>query len=351
MKPSLNFKASPADSRDFIVKPRTSPNQPKVLDLSEKCTSVKDQRQIGSCTAFACVGMIEHFLKSNGVMIPDDLLSELFLYYNTRVLIEDSDPSDDSGAYLRSVLKAMQRYGVCLEKSWPYRDTLSALSTRPNQTCYQEGQNYQVVKYASVPTTGKATLRNSLTDMKALLASGKSFVGGVILYSNYSRNVKGVIPLPRGSLVGGHAVLFVGYDDTKQLLKFKNSWGLAWGDRGYGYLPYNYVLSGNVCDVWTIYGQEYANKEVGSVGAVIPPSIRQSVLDRHLNTIMTALAQYDDDSGKPAVMVERLVMKLKTLIQSDANNSMILSTDLRDLIAMIDGMVSVAKNVKSKMKI
>ena len=53
----------------------------------------------------------------------------------------------------------------------------------------------------------------------------------------------GVIPYPANpdEMLGGHAVCAVGYDDSKQLVKFKNSWSFAWGQNGYGYLPYKYI--------------------------------------------------------------------------------------------------------------
>jgi C1A family cysteine protease len=39
---------------------------------------------------------------------------------------------------------------------------------------------------------------------------------------------------------GGHAICAVGYNDKEKLIKFKNSWSYLWGDKGYGYLTYDY---------------------------------------------------------------------------------------------------------------
>ena len=41
----------------------------------------------------------------------------------------------------------------------------------------------------------------------------------------------------------------VGYDDTTRLVKFKNSWSPYWGDNGYGYLPYQYIVD-FLWDAW-----------------------------------------------------------------------------------------------------
>ena len=62
-------------------------------------------------------------------------------------------------------------------------------------------------------------------------------------------------------------MLAVGYDDdhdngdggAKGAIQFKNSWGLAWGDAGYGWLPYNYVLNGLARDFWTVFHADWLN--------------------------------------------------------------------------------------------
>jgi len=68
------------------------------------------------------------------------------------------------------------------------------------------------------------------------------------------------LPLPGAneSIVGGHAVLAVGYDDTTQLFTFRNSWGAAVGDKGYFYMPYAYLTNSSLAnDLWTIRGMSH----------------------------------------------------------------------------------------------
>ena len=61
------------------------------------------------------------------------------------------------------------------------------------------------------------------------------------------------LPQPSESVVGGHAVVCVGYDDSRQAFIIRNSWGAGWGEAGYGFMPYAYMLDGGLAaDFWTI---------------------------------------------------------------------------------------------------
>ena len=65
----------------------------------------------------------------------------------------------------------------------------------------------------------------------------------------------GVVPMPAPGeqVVGGHAVLAVGYDDSAQTFMVRNSWGTGWGQAGYFTMPYAYLTTrGLSSDFWTI---------------------------------------------------------------------------------------------------
>jgi C1A family cysteine protease len=54
-------------------------------------------------------------------------------------------------------------------------------------------------------------------------------------------------------MLGGHAVLAVGYDDNAQRFIVRNSWGRRWGIAGYFTMPYAYLADDNLAaDFWTI---------------------------------------------------------------------------------------------------
>jgi C1A family cysteine protease len=214
---------------------------PPIVDLRSWCSPIEDQGQIGSCTANALVGCLEFLENKNKWDFTD--LSRLFIYYNERFL-EDTI-SQDSGATLRDGIKVLKNFGVCAEKIWPY--TQSRLFTKPTATAYKSALENRISSYERL---------TNLNDFRDCLAQRYSFVFGIEVFEAIeSADVKktGLIPMPRvyEKKLGGHALVAVGYDDNKELLMVRNSWGTDWGVGGYGWIPYDYLRSYGA-DFWVI---------------------------------------------------------------------------------------------------
>jgi C1A family cysteine protease len=316
----LNYKKAPVDSRDYLIKYPSMPftlnnNLPQQVDLSASCTSVKNQGEVGSCTAFAGVGLAEFNYHKNNQSVSQDILSEKFLYFATRVDVAKWPLNEDSGAYIRDCMKALVKVGVCLENTFPYLrpgETASQYADVPPPSAYSEAKQYTVSRYANVST--EVDPNKVLNDLKCLLKDNYSFMAGITCHENFFNDEKGVIPAPQGEVIGGHAVQFVGYDDTKQLLKFKNSWGSDWGDNGYGYLPYSYILNRKVMDIWTIISSQFNENPF----EVIVPQIREDEIVKRLNSILKRLSEV----SIPTVIQE---------IKQDPNNSLLTNDDVQRL--------------------
>ena len=94
--------------------------------------------------------------------------------------------------------------------------------------------------------------------MRGCLAAGFPFVFGFTVYESFESDAvaqTGMVPMPGSTeaVKGGHAVVSVGSDDNRRLFYVRNSWGSSWGDNGYCYMPYEYLLSAHLAnDFWTI---------------------------------------------------------------------------------------------------
>lgn len=219
---------------------------------------VEDQRQLNSCTAHAVVGLVEYLVR---VQHTDSLdLSRLFLYNTTRRLM---GWSGDRGATIRDTIRALAAFGVPPEEFWPYdpghfdadpKSFVFAYATSYKALTYFRLDGYDAGSHRLAMSAGRATLER----LKIMLDAGYPVAFGFPVYTCI-RDSRPEIPNPSplDRLVGGHAVLAVGYDPKRNSVKIRNSWGSSWGDNGYGWLPYEYFENELAVDLWTVFHQSW----------------------------------------------------------------------------------------------
>ncbi len=154
----------------------------------------------------------------------------------------------DSGAPLRDGIKTVAKAGDCPESLWPYNHTKFA--EKPPELCYAQAKKYRAVQYKR--------LNRKAEQLKGCLASGYPFIFGIKAHQSLqspevAKTGHESMPAQGDKPIGGHAVLAVGYDDSKQWFIVRNSWGDSWGMNGYFTLPYAYVLDEDLAlDLWTL---------------------------------------------------------------------------------------------------
>lgn len=241
---------------------------PSSVDLRRWCPPVEDQGGIGSCTANAGAGMVEYY--ENRAFGRHLDASRLFLYKVTRNLAQ---LQGDSGAYIRSTMGALVLFGVPPEKYWPYTDKDPEFDQEPSVFCYSFAENYKGIKYFRHDPSDLSKVE-VLGSVRKSLAAGIPSMFGFTVYSSISQaKGAGRIPFPtmNDRVLGGHAVVAVGYDDkmeiknadsdvsTQGALLIRNSWGEGWGHSGYGWLPYEYVLKELSVDFWSMLKQDWVD--------------------------------------------------------------------------------------------
>lgn len=245
----LHSKVEPVMSRVNILSAL-----PPLVDLREWCPPIEDQGQIGSCTAQAGVALFEYF--QNRVYGTHTDMSRLFVYKTTRNLLRWTG---DTGAFLRTTMGAMRLFGAPPESFWPY-DT-SRFDEEPPPWLYSMAKEYQAVNYVRLDTVKGQELIDRL---KSYAWAGFATMFGFTVYNSiYRVGGDGMIPIPTAQdyVVGGHAVVIVGYSDNRQAFLIRNSWGRGWGADGYGWMPYEYILKGLASDFWTLISAEWVDTQ------------------------------------------------------------------------------------------
>jgi C1A family cysteine protease len=166
-------------------------------------------------------------------------------------------------------MQAMVMLGVPPEQYWSYN--IPRFDEEPPSFCYSLGQNYKAVTYfrldppSATPTQVKDAIRTQL-------AAGLPSMFGFTVFSSFprvgDRKVDISFPQQGDSVLGGHAVVAVGYDDARVIgsergaLLIRNSWGPDWGDGGYGWMPYAYVERGLADDFWSLVRADFVDTDL-----------------------------------------------------------------------------------------
>ena len=214
---------------------------PPKVDLRGKMTAIENQGETSSCVANAIAGAYEYWIKLTAGQDYDT--SRMFIYYNARW--RNGDQKEDAGSIIQLAMEGLQEFGSCPEPVWPFETDL--LFKKPNREAYQTASEAKIKEMQQVPL--------ELEAWKQALASGLPVVFGCLLYESFDECNQngGVVPMPAPNEMsreshGGHSMCAVGYSDREKVFIVRNSWGEDWGDGGYCYMPYNYLLNPKLND-------------------------------------------------------------------------------------------------------
>ncbi len=235
------WKRELPDCRDYLkFADNFTANYAEQIDLRDKSFAIYEQKQIGSSASNAIAAAYEFAMLQKDINFSP---SRLFIYYNQRK--ENNKLIADIGGDIRSGLKSITKYGVCDEKIWP--TNIENINLQPSIECYTMAQENKYIKYQRI--------RQTANQIKTTLSLNIPIIVGISIYESFNNNQNGHIEMPKHTekLLGGHCVLLVGYNENKEWI-FRNSWGSEWGDNGYGYLPYEYLIPKNYLadDFWVL---------------------------------------------------------------------------------------------------
>lgn len=230
----------------------------KTIDISGGFTNIKSQGQQGACMSFSMVSVFEYFMKKNHIETPD--LSEQFLYYNARK--RRGREQYDEGSTSVASIQTLFEDGICTEEAWPYNE--QGYSEQPSKAAYTEAKRRRVKRAVMV--------EKKIDTLKSALDEGLPVVFAVDVFPSFVQGVNGFVSMPSDEEVQqlkdsgenhSHAMVLCGFNEEQQVFKVRNSWGEGFGDRGYCYLPYEYVMQYGYWDCVAIQEIELAQEIKG----------------------------------------------------------------------------------------
>lgn len=242
----FGWKPDLPDHRDKICTLKAKKGVSKTIDLRETghLPPVYDQLTTSSCTGNAIAAAVEYGLlcQSKGKYTP----SRLFIYYNEREM-EGTINDPDAGAMLRDGIKSIASQGVPPESVWPF--DLNRIVERPPQEAYDQARKSIIKQYSRVPIK-LANIQNVLTH-KIPIVFGMSLFES-FMSAETAQTGMVTFPLENEKMLGGHAMLIVGSTDSHFIVR--NSWGEGWGDKGYCYIPHEYLTNEYLADdFWAVF--------------------------------------------------------------------------------------------------
>ncbi|MFW6332227.1 MAG: C1 family peptidase [Thermodesulfobacteriota bacterium] len=207
---------------------------PSSKDWSVYDSPVKSQGGCGACSVFSAVALVENLANQMNIPMYQDL--------SEQALLSCSGDISCAGGWHWDALNFISIYGIPSEACYPYQTSNGSCEARCDNPAFVEkithftpapglwGENHSVDDLRYALQNGPLTVAMRVPDDGTFVGSG--YQGGIYNYTGGSD-----ISWDRN----GHSVLLVGYDDTQQYFKAKNSWGPDWGENGYFRIAYDDV--------------------------------------------------------------------------------------------------------------
>ncbi|PIQ23768.1 hypothetical protein COW36_20530 [bacterium (Candidatus Blackallbacteria) CG17_big_fil_post_rev_8_21_14_2_50_48_46] len=218
-------------------------NRPQVVDLRPGFSPIYNQGATNACVGFSSIGGFgEYFARKRGWNMR---FSPRFLWNMGRKM--EGTLAENTGMMISDAQRILDAYGMMPDQSFPFPvldpEQNPALF---NQLLTEQPNSAQIAEAKKFRFSQGWKQINTVSAMRTALADGKPVVFGIAVFRSIGMTgPDGLIPNPgpNDEFLGGHAVVAVGYDNTRKVFIIRNSWGQEWGDKGYGYLSYDFFRS------------------------------------------------------------------------------------------------------------
>lgn len=212
---------------------------PASVDLREPWWTVGDQEDTGSCVGWASTdGVARYMFVKAGRLTPKDRLSPRFTWMASKetdqFTARPETMIEAAGTSLKAAVDILRKFGAVPEAMLPFHVKTAMYRGDPN-AFYATAAGRKIASYFN--------LQRNLADWRAWLAAHGPILAGLNVDRTWDDAAMSTGNLDRfqpDTARGGHAVAVVGYRADGRFI-LRNSWGTAWGDKGYGYATEAYM--------------------------------------------------------------------------------------------------------------
>jgi len=206
------------------------------VNLTSQFPPIGNQGSLPTCVAWAVGYNNKSYLDGVSKKLAQNQLQSLDNQYSPTDLffsIDQSKRNCISGTNFDDAFNVLINRGVNTLASVPY-DLICRMSSpgNPSTAAANRIKNFR-------------RIQGSVKDIKDYLAQGIPVVLGAVVNREFQA-WRGSGVLNNLNYTGdesGHAMVIAGYDDSKSAFRIINSWGNGWGDNGYAWVGYDFLVN------------------------------------------------------------------------------------------------------------
>lgn len=215
---------------------------PASVDLRVPWWDVGDQKNTGSCVGWGSTDGVARymFVKANR-LAKTEKLSPRFTWMASKetdqAISRPETMIDSAGTYLKTACDVLRNFGASPEALVPFTIT-AAMYTGDENAFFATTATRKIASYFN--------LMRNLDTWRSWLANHGPILVGLSVDQTWDKatDTAGKLDTFKPATVrGGHAVCVVGYRTDGRFI-IRNSWGTAWGDKGFAYATPAYINAG-----------------------------------------------------------------------------------------------------------
>jgi len=225
---TLGLKFESKDKLDgipFALTPFGGDELPEAVDLSTDMPEIGNQGDQQSCVAWSLAYALKSYQEKKE--------TGKSLQFSPSYIYNQINGGENVPTYVTDGLELLTKQGVCLLEDMPY--DANEWTAKPSKEAQRHARNFRIDYWKQVDVS-------DVREVKAQLAAGYPIVIGANVSQEFisegAQEKENYIWREKGTPAGGHAMVVVGYDDSKKAFKLMNSWGKEWGDNGFGWITY-----------------------------------------------------------------------------------------------------------------